>query len=287
MYVYQDEESEMFGRFVCLTLLVGCGAASVVRAQEITDPAMLETGFKALEDHRRLAPGETQLYHFEISIGPETPIGYATVSLTGAGTKDALTYVYRNETAIQFPNKARVATSMEATMKANFEPIEIVGRRAQLSPTGERTTSVERAVIGKKTVSLSAKAGDQSMNKTVDRPDEPFVFGIESITQRIDFSKYKEFLIKEFDLRSGGARELIFAMQKYRDGSPTVLTWTPEGATSYQFWYSEDLELVRWGEASMPVLFRRVQKDAYDKLVTSIGTLELDRNEQPPTESKP
>lgn len=244
---------------------------------------MLEAGFEALEKHKRLEPGETQLYYFEISLGPETSIGYSTVALTGAGTKDALTYVYKNATTIKFPNKGRAATTMEARMKANFEPIEIVGRRAQISPKGERTTSVERTLIGEKKVQISAKAGDQSAFREVDRPDEPFVYGMESITQRIDFGKYKEFLIKEFDMRSGAARELLFAMQKYRDGSPTVLTWTPEGVTSYQFWYTEDLELARWGEASMPILFRCVSKGIYDKLVKDIGTIELNTTEQPPT----
>jgi len=273
----------MYRRLLGWSLLAACGVTPLAGAQEITDPAMLEKGFEALENHKRLAPKETQLYYFEIALGPELPIGYATVSLTGAGTEDVLTYLYRNETALKFPNGSRVATSMEATMRDNFEPIEILGRRAQISPDGVRTTSVERTVVGEKKVQIAAKAGDQTSFKEEDRPDKPFVYGIESITQRIDFEKYDQFLIKEFDLRSGGARELIFNRQKYRDGTPTVVTWTPEGVTSYQFWYGENFELLRWGEASMPVLFRCVSKEAFDKLVKDIGEVELNRTELPPT----
>lgn len=235
------------------------------------DPALLKAGLAVLEKLEPIPDGEKVSLYFEMMMGPEQSIGYAGVTLEAAQEGKEPIYKYDLESAMTFPSGDKIIATVSARLKRNFEPIEIAGWRGRLAPDGEQTGAHERAKIGTDKVVLTTGEGDDRIKREVPRPEPPFIYGIEYLAASLDLSNREPFVLREFDMRSGGVRDLNMVVNDWLDGSPTFVTTTMEGAPSYQFWYDDKGQLIRWGEATMPMIFRRVTLGRFNDLVTLNG----------------
>jgi hypothetical protein len=226
------------------------------------DKKLVDAGLKALKSIKPLAPGAVHESFFHISMGPNDPIGYVATSLIGSKVDDKLVYDYKTDTANTFPNRTRFKAVVVAKLQPDFQPIDIELRRNITPETGDERGDVQRAKFGAKVVKLSAKPkGSEEVKTEVPRPDPPFIYGIETVVQLIDFDVHKEFVLREFDVTSGKAGDLFFESQVWKDGTTTVVVANTAGVVSYQFWFDDNNKLLRWGMPSMPVMFIRTTKE--------------------------
>jgi hypothetical protein len=88
---------------------------------------------------------------------------------------------------------------------------------------------------------------------------------------RINIQDFPLFAIREFNLQSGAAGYLSVTVEKWDDGTPTVVTRRADGAGSYQFWFDQAGQFMRWGEPSLPVLMVRTTAERCDELEKRFG----------------
>lgn len=267
---------------ICVIVLTCLGASA--RAQE-DDAALIEAGKAALKSLKPLASGAKHAAYFELKRGPGEAVGHVIATLEATGSKEKPVYAYAAETGVTFPTGARMLVAVTAKLRPDFEPTEIEVKRTIVSEDGQPRHDVQRTTIGPDKIALFAEAGEQRSEKEAPRPDRPFIYGIETLVQRIDFEKHQHFVVREFDAFSGGARRLDFKREVWSDGTPTVVTRTADGQGSYQFWYDDDGKLLRWGEPTLPVFFVRTTKERAEQLQAKFKQAPTAKDEQPPKQT--
>jgi len=265
--------------WICVITL-GCFGASA-RAQE-DEAALIEAGKAAVKSLKPLAPGAKHAAYFALKRGPDEAVGYVIATLEATGSKEKPAYAYATETGVTFPTGAWMLVVVTARLRPDFEPTEVEVKRTIAREDGQPQHDLQRATIGSDKVALFAEAGEQRTEKEVPRPEPPFIYGIETFVQRVDIEKHQHFVVREFDINSGGARSLDFKTEVWSDGTPTVVTRTPDGQGSYQFWYDDDGELLRWGEPSLPVFFVRTTKEQAEQLQAKFKEASSSKGEQTP-----
>ncbi len=241
-----------------------------VIAQE-DDAKLVEAGRKVVKSLRPLPPGASTETFFEMMLGPDLTVGYVTVKLEAAGDAEKPLYRYSSTTSVRSQAGMRTFAKVKATLLRNFQPVEIEIMRKRIDKDGTRS-GIQRAVIGAEKVTLMTIFDGEVQSRDVDRPKPPFIYGIETLVQHLDLYKHDSFLLREFDMQTGGAGTLIFTSEAWSDGTPTVYTRRSNGEASYQFWFDVDGNLVRWGEPSMPVIFKRATKERIKQLIPKFGT---------------
>jgi len=238
-------------------------AATAVLAED--DTALVEAGKDVIKALSPLSARTKYVSYFDVMLGPDKVIGYIEASIEGVGGEASPRYRYETHTVIHFPTKAQLHVDVVATLRTDFEPVEIELKRTVVDPKGDAKTSMQRAVLSADKVMLSGEVGDQRGSKEVPRPPGTIIYGIETLVQGLDFAKHESFRLDEFDLQEGGARPLKFIATKWQDGTPTLITYNPDESISYQFWFDSAGNLIRWGEASLPALFVRTTKESVEK----------------------
>ena len=234
--------------------------AAEAAVDKANDDSLLAAGKSAVNSLTPLAAGARYESYFEVKSGPEDTVGYVIGALEAIRDKGQPVYQYTVEFVTSFAGKAQLIAIVNAKLKPNFEPIEIEMKRTTVRPDLGRRTVVRRAVIAAGKVALTAEAEGEHQTNEVPQPERPFIYGVEMLAQRLDFRKHDNFILREFDLSTGGAGPLTFATAEWGDGTPTVLTRNAGGVQSYQFWYDGEGKLMRWGEPSLPVIFVRTTK---------------------------
>ena len=230
------------------------------------EAALMEAGKAAVRGLTPLPPGAKYTSYFDVKMGPEESVGYVIASLEAPRSGGEPVYRYSLELTFSFASNAQLNVMVNARLRADFEPLDIEVERVQLKPDGTRQVTVQRAAIGVDKVTLSTDRDGQQAKSESPRPESPFIYGIETLVQRIDYNKHNRFTIREFDMQTGGAGPLTFTTKVFSDGLPTIITRNVNGEASYQFWFDRDGRLIRWGEPSMPVLFVRTTKERAEKL---------------------
>lgn len=228
--------------------------------------ALVEAGKVAMKSLEPLAPGETMWSYFEVKSGPRKAVGYVIISLEASPGQGEPVYLLRTEMFTKYPTMAKARVFVNAKLRPTFEPIEIEAKHALRTPPGEDRDSVQRAVIGPDKVKLSVEMGDQRGTSEVPRPPPPFIYGIETMIQRLDYATHNHFIAREFDLETGKVRTLVFSAGTLADGTQTIATWVPGGGGSYQFWFGRDGKLLRWSERSLPLMFVQTTKERAERL---------------------
>jgi hypothetical protein len=264
--------------WICVIVLTCLGTSA--RAQE-DEAVLIEAGKAALKSLKPLAPGARHAAYFALKRGPDEAVGYAIATLDATGGKEKPVYAYAAETGVTFPTGARMLVAVAAKLKPDFEPTEVEVKRTIVREDGQPEHDVQRTTVGPDKIALLAEAGDQRKESEAPRPDRPFIYGIETFVQRVDFEKHQHFVVREFDAFSGGARSLDFETEVWSDGTPTVVTRTFGGPGSYQFWYDDDGKLLRWGEPSLPVFFVRTTKERAEQLQAKFKQALPTEGEQP------
>jgi hypothetical protein len=268
--------------WICVIVVTCLGTSA--RAQE-DEAALIEAGKAAMKSLKPLAPGTKHAAYFALKRGPDEAVGYAFATLDAAGSKEKPVYAYATETGVTFPTGAWMLVVVTAKLRPDFEPTEVEVKRTIVREDGQPQHDVQRATVGPDKIALFAEAGEQRTEKEVPRPDRPFIYGIETLVQRVDFEKHQHFVVREFDAYSGGARSLDFKRAVWSDGTPTVVTRTSGGQGSYQFWYDDGGKLHRWGEPSLPVFFVRATKERAEQLQAKFKKASTAKDEQPPKQT--
>lgn len=255
----------------CLAILGWLGTAAMADEKPGTSPARVAAGKKVVANLKLLAPGQNRAYYFEIMHGPKETIGYAAVTLTATGSAGNVVYEYTNIGAILFPTGDKLISDITGRLRPNFEPIEIDVWNARVTPDGQMFDGENTAVVSKEKTVLTSGGGGERVSRDVPRPEEPFIYAIVSFAAQHVPTPGERFVIREFDARSGGARDLLVNTDVWEDGTATVITTTRDGDTSYQFWYNEADVLIRWTEATVPAMFVRVYKSRLEELKTRFG----------------
>ena len=262
----------MNGTCVRLAALILGSLATCALGED--DPALIEAGKAAVKELKPLAAGDKEASYFEVKFGPGQAVGYVIASLEATRDKDKTVYHYVAETNIAFPSGPRLVALVDAKLQPNFEPIEIEMKRNMFNASDEEKVFVERAVIGSDNVKLSTEADGEPTTREVKRPDRPFLYGIETMVQRLDHGKHKRFLVREFDLHTGSAGSLTLTVGTWRDGTSTVVARDASGNTTYQFWYDKKGSLLRWGAPSLPLLYVKTTKQRAEQLKAAMGEVE-------------
>lgn len=279
----------MKGTCVGLAALILVSLATCALGED--DPALIEAGKAAVKGLKPLPVGEKEASYFEVKFGPGQAVGYVIASLEATRDKDKTVYRYVMETNIALLSGPRIAAFVDAKLQPDFEPIEIEMKRRMFNDRGEEKVFVERVVIGPDNVKLSAEAGGETTTSEVKRPDRPFLYGIETMVQRLDHGKHKRFLVRELDLQTGNAGSLTLTAETWTDGTSTVVARDASGNTTYQFWYDKKGSLLRWGAPSLPLLYVRTTKQRAEQLKATMGEVEEAEGQveetQPATPSSP
>ncbi|MCH7591448.1 MAG: hypothetical protein IH989_01530 [Planctomycetes bacterium] len=255
----------------CAALLASFGTAVVADEKPGTSPTLVAAGIDVLAKLKRLEPGASRAYYFEIMHGPEKTIGYAAVTITATGSGADLVYDHTNVGTILFPTGDKRVSDITSRLRPTFEPIEVDMWSARITPDGETRGVVHRAVIEKDKTVLTSSSGDQSVTRDAPRPRPPFIVEIVGLAAQLEPVPGERFVLREFNVRSGSARDLLFNVDVWEDGTATVITTTRDGSTSYQFWYNEDDDLMRWTEATIPAMFVQVNKPRIEELKAKFG----------------
>ncbi len=245
----------------CFALTLLCGLAVVVDGVEGDEKALVKAGRTALNSLTPLAPGTKRMSYFGIRVGPDEAIGYVIASLEAVRDNDKTIYRYATDTGITFPNGTRAHVLIEGRLRPNFEPLELQFKRTMIKREGERQDVAMRAVVRSDKVILSAEQNGQKVSREVPLPERPFIYGIETLVQLLDYDTHRYFLLWEFDIQTGGAGKMTVATETWDDGTPTVVTRYIEGEQTYRFWFDEKGDLLRWIQPSLPVMFVRTGQE--------------------------
>lgn len=257
---------------ICCAALLGSFCTAVVADEKPgTSPRLVAAGIDVLAKLKRLEPGASRAYYFEIMHGPEETIGYAAVTLTATGSGADLVYDHTNIGTILFPTGDKRVTDLTARLRPTFEPIEIDMWTGSITPGGKTRGVVNRVVVEKDKTTLTSSSGDQSDTRDAPSPKPPFIYAIVSLAAQLEPIPGRRFVLREFSPRSGGARDLLFNTDVWEDGTATIITTTRDGSSSYQFWYNEKDVLIRWTEATIPAMFVRVNKLRIEELKAKFG----------------
>jgi hypothetical protein len=257
-----------------LAILFLAGVTTAVAADD--DAQLLEAGTEAVAHLKPLAPGETFETYFGVFNGPDTELGYVVTTLKASADKKNPTLDYVSETNVMTLDGIRVAMILRCKFKSDFEPIEVEVKRTVMRQGADDQWSIQHAVIGPKKVKLDVKSQSNQVSIEPDRPEAPFIYGIETFVQRLDLFKYKIFALREFNIGNGAAGRLNFVLETWSDGMPTLVVREPEGEVVYQFWFTMKGELIRFGEPTHPVIYVKTTKEHVNKIKKTFGEVKAE-----------
>jgi len=233
------------------------------------DPALVEAGKAAVKSIKPIDLGKSFESYFDITMGPGEVVGYVAITVEATGTKEKPFYRYTTETGNRFPNGSRFKAVVNAKLEPTFEPTEVDMVRTVTDKKGEESSDLRNARLkekGKKVALTSQTAGSEPVTAEEPLPEPPYIYGIETVVQHIDFDVHKKFILREFDIATGKAGSMTFTADVWKDGTTTVLVTDPAGNVSYQFWYDDEGKLLRWGVPTMPIMFVTSSKANVDKI---------------------
>ncbi|RME38257.1 MAG: hypothetical protein D6788_07805 [Planctomycetota bacterium] len=262
--------------------LVGVLMPVLSTGQEAPDrTALAREGMAALKSHHPVLRQRPLEYFFSLQLGPDTPVGYGRTRLQAAGENGS--YRYENESLVAFSSGAKVMTRIEAKLSRTFEPVEIVARQLQITVDGKPPRLVvTRIRVGAKDIRLITESDNQKEEQTKAKPAPPLVYGIETVLTLLNFDAHPRALLRELDPQTAEARELIVQRETWEDGTPTIVTRTPDGTGSYQLWFDRGGELIRWAEPTIPVMFVRVGREPFQKLRDRFGPVRIPAEDKAP-----
>lgn len=240
-------------------------AAGVLASPE-ENVELLKAGTEAVESLKPLAPGARHVSYFAIHHGPDKIVGYVEASIEASRGKTNRFYKYATETMVTTPGNIRVHMLVNGKLQPNFEPIELEINKKVYKPDQEMQEGIQRAKIEAGKVMLEAESGAQQVSREARRPKAPFVYGIETLAERLNLRRFDKFALREFNMTNGAAGRLRFTVEPAEGGGTSLVVREPYGEVVYQFWYDSNGELLRWGEPSHPVLFVKTTKEQVAEL---------------------
>ena len=257
---------------ICFAALVGAMCVPT-QAQEKSQPSptLVAAGRDVVSKLRRLRPGASAEFNFEIMNGPDKPIGFAAVTLKASGSGDDLVYEYSKLSTVRFPTGDKIVEDVTGRVRPNFEPIEIDLWSARVLPSGEMRGTAGRAVVQENKSVHTLTENNQVSTSETPLPKLGFIYEIVTLAAHLEPIPGSRFILGEFDVRLGGTLVQQFDVDVWEDGTATVMTTTPDGSLSYQFWYNSDDVLIRWSLAALPAMFVRVNKARLEQLKSRFG----------------
>ena len=240
-------------------------AAGVLASPE-ENAELLRAGKNAVESLKPLAPGGRDTSYFAIHHGPDKIVGYVVAWIEASREKTNSFYQYATETMLTTPGNVRIHMLVSGKLRPNFEPIELEIKKKVKKPRQEMQEGIQRAKIEAGKVTLGAEGGAQKVSREARRPKAPFVYGIETLAQRLDLRRFDKFALREFNMTNGAAGRLRFTVEPAEGGESSLVVREPYGEVIYQFWYDSNGEMLRWGEPSHPILFIKTTKEQVAEL---------------------
>ncbi len=217
-----------------------------------------------------LTKNQSLILHFEATMGGE-PIGFSSTSLSAAGGGRSDSYRYQSEAVISLGDGTWIEGRATASLNKSFEPTEIELRREVIAPNGQRRSSVNRAEILDKEVLLTRETdGGARTQRSVSRPDSPFVFAVEFIVQGVDLKGFPAFAIREFDPQEGDIIVQHFRAEPGSGGVRRLVSRKDDGSVRYAFEIDAKGELVSWTEPPLPVVYKRCSRERSEELRESM-----------------
>lgn len=255
----------------CVTILGAFASPVVADEKPGTSPAMVAAGIRAVSSLKTLPPGQNRPYYFAIMRGPDETIGYASVAITSKGIPGNVVYEYTNTWTIIFPTGDRVVSDLKATLRPNFEPIDVDVWEGRFMPDGQLVARQSHVAVGKEKTVVTTSNDGESQTRDLPQLEKPYVSAIEVFAAQHVPTPGERFVLREFDPKSGRTRDLLINTDALDDGTVSLITTTRDGNVSYQFWYDESDVLIRWTESGMPIMFVRVHKERMDELKAQFG----------------
>ena len=208
--------------------------------------------------------------HFEAELGGKT-LGFSIASLIPAGKDGTGGSHYRVESALVLPNGQRIDGEATARLNDAFAPTEVQFRREVTLPDGKRQSTVDRAEVRDNEISLTREVDtDPPTNRSVPRPESPFVLAVEFLVQRVDLKRFPAFAVREFDFQEGNIIVQHFKVGSELKGSRWLVSREDDGSIGYAFEIDAKGEVVSWAEPPLPVVFKRCSRERSEELRKSM-----------------
>jgi hypothetical protein len=217
-----------------------------------------------------LTKNQSLTLYFEATMDGK-PVGFSTASLSATGSDQSASLRYQVEMAVSLGNGARTEGSLTASLNKSFEPMEVELRREVTAPNGKRQSTVERAEILDKEVLLTRETdGGARTERSVSRPESPFVFAVEFIIQRADLKAFPAFAIRELNPQEGSIIVQHFKAESESGRVRRLVSREDDGSVGYVFEIDAKGELVSWTEPPLPVVSKRCSRERFEELRKSL-----------------
>lgn len=252
-----------------LLLMTWCihAAAGFSQAEKPQDPAKPEPPKSVSSLLETKTFPETKMY-FETVMG-DHPVGYQVSSLTpvkpegGEGTGAA--YEYRAESILTRDNGMRIDSVTIARLKRNFEPISITIDRQLSHPESKARHIEDRVQVGESEITI---AHEDSMApgtppRSLPKPNEPFVYGMEFIIEALDVSHGFELPIPELDSKEGMVFVYRVVSGRKENGKHEMVLQKADGGIGYRFSVGQGGRIETWADSDSPAMMKRVAEEQY------------------------
>jgi hypothetical protein len=213
---------------------------------------------------------ETKM-HFEVLMDGK-PVGYHVSTLTPAKGEAGVAYDYRAESILKMENGMRIDGIVIARLKRNFEPVSITLDRQLSHPEAPVRRMEDRAQVGESLITLARQDSASGANpeRSVPKPKEPFIFGMEFVVEAIDVTKNATLPIAERNAQDGAV--LVYRLVRGQSSGETqeMLLQKSDGGVGYRFTISPTGRIESWGEASTPVAMKRCTEARFNEVKSSI-----------------
>lgn len=217
-----------------------------------------------------LTKNQSLMSHFEATMDGK-PIGFSSFSLSATGSGRSTSLRYQAEIVVSLGDGTRIEGSATASLNKAFEPTEVELRREVTAPNGKRQSTVDRAEILDKEVLLTRETdGGAPTQRSVSRPESPFVFALEFIVQRVDLNGFPAFALREFNPQEGSIIVQHFKAESESGGVRRLVSREDDGSVGYVFEIDAKGELVSWTEPPLPVVSKRCSRERFEELRKSL-----------------
>lgn len=217
-----------------------------------------------------LSKGQVLTLNFEATMDGK-PIGFSRSSLSATGSGRSGSFRYQAEVVVSLGDGTRIEGSATASLNKSFEPTEVELRREVTAPNGQRQTTVDRAEVQDNEVSLTREVdANPPTNRSVPRPESPFVFGVEFFVQRVDLKAFPAFAIRELDPQEGSIIVQHFEAESESGRVRRLVSREDDGSIGYVFEIDAKGELVSWTEPPLPVVSKRCSHERFEELRKSL-----------------
>ena len=249
---------------VCLVMCLA-GAANGAD-QESVQLTPADTVLKALKP---LSTGFSETYFFEHS-ATGRKVGCSELSLTVREHEGKQVYEYRHLIENKFKAN-RSTTVVTARLTPQFHPLEIQIERRTAPASGVATITRELAVIEGREIVLTTASDRGTDSRRVPLPKQAFAYGMALLMERIDFDKFKVFMMPELDPKTGKPFTYKISSELEPDGKRKIrATWgAPDKA--YHFDLDKEGRLEGWGQVPPAVEAKRITADQFVQLKKSLG----------------